>query len=185
MSSQPTDLNVAPAKAVESGLAARAVRRGATMAIAGLAIFGLAVSAPVESGASIGARTAPQAAQAPSMVNLRLFPAMAAAGSVIGHPYRWGGAAPGGFDCSGLVRWSFAQAGIDLPHSSRAQRNATMHISESELLPGDLVFYGSPVYHVGIYVGGGQIIHAPRSGDVVKYAPIHRGVTPSSFGRVK
>ncbi len=128
---------------------------------------------------------APRETFAPSMVNARFFPALVAAGSVLGDPYRWGGAAPGGFDCSGLVNWSFAHAGVELPRTSRALHASTTRISEDQLLPGDLVFFGSPVHHVGIYVGNALMVHSPRSGDVVRYAPIHRnGMSASSFGRI-
>jgi cell wall-associated NlpC family hydrolase len=84
------------------------------------------------------------------------------------------------------VQWSFRQGGFELPRDSRSQRAATLPIAEWELQPGDLVFYGSPVHHVGIYVGDGLMIHSPRSGDVVRISPVHRtGMQPSSFGRVK
>lgn len=117
--------------------------------------------------------------------NLRYFGVMQAAGSMIGHPYRWGGESPGGFDCSGLVRWSFATSGRSLPHSSGAQRAATTAIPAAEAVAGDLVFFGSPVHHVGIYMGNGLMIHSPRSGDVVKIASIHSMGSSPQFGRVK
>ena len=113
-----------------------------------------------------------------------LFPAMQAAGSVLGHPYRWGGSSPGGFDCSGLVRWSFAHAGRDLPRSSAAQRGATFPVARHDARPGDLVFFGNPTHHVGIYMGDGLMVHSPRRGDVVKIAPVDRTGAPG-FGRVK
>ena len=92
-----------------------------------------------------------------------------------GTPYRWGGESPGGFDCSGLIVWAYRQAGRGgLPHSSGALVSMGRRISVGELVPGDLVAYGSPVHHIGIYIGGGQYVHAPRTGDVVKTASIHR-----------
>lgn len=93
-----------------------------------------------------------------------------------GTPYRWGGETPGGgFDCSGLVLWAYAQAGRPgIPHSSRMQVSMGRRISVGELVPGDLVAYGSPVHHIGIYIGGGQYVHAPSTGDVVKTASIYR-----------
>ena len=101
--------------------------------------------------------------------------AVQAALSMRGTPYRWGGQSPGGFDCSGLVLWAYAQAGRGgLPHSSRMQVAMGRRISVGELVPGDLVAYGSPVHHIGIYIGGGQYVHAPRTGDVVKVASIYR-----------
>ncbi|MDR1775802.1 MAG: C40 family peptidase [Actinomycetes bacterium] len=92
----------------------------------------------------------------------------------LGAPYRWGAAGPNSFDCSGFTMFVFKQVGVSLPHSSRAQINSGQRVSRSDLQPGDLVFFGSPIHHVGLYVGGGQMIHAPHSGDVVRYAPAFR-----------
>lgn len=85
-----------------------------------------------------------------------------------GVPYLWAGASPAGFDCSGLVMYVFAQHGVSLPHYSGAQFQLGERVAPSALQPGDVVFFGSPVYHVGMYVGGGYFIHAPRTGDFVK-----------------
>jgi cell wall-associated NlpC family hydrolase len=85
----------------------------------------------------------------------------------LGVPYRWGGASPAGFDCSGLVMYVFAQVGVSLPHSSYAQYGMGSPVSRDQLQPGDLVFFDG-LGHVGIYVGGGSFIHAPHTGDVVK-----------------
>jgi peptidoglycan DL-endopeptidase CwlO len=87
----------------------------------------------------------------------------------LGTPYVWGGAAPGGFDCSGLVSWAYAQAGLGgLPHYTGALWNAGTHISsQADLAPGDLVFFHG-LGHVGMYIGGGNFVHAPHTGDVVK-----------------
>lgn len=91
----------------------------------------------------------------------------------LGVPYRWGGASPStGFDCSGFTMYVYAQVGISLPHSSRAQFGIGQAVPQSALQPGDLVFRGNPgIHHVGIYIGGGQIISAPQTGDVVKIGP--------------
>jgi cell wall-associated NlpC family hydrolase len=89
----------------------------------------------------------------------------------LGVPYRWGGASPSGFDCSGLVMYVFAQVGVSLPHSSYAQYGAGTPVSRDQLQPGDLVFFDG-LGHVGIYVGGGSFIHAPHTGDVVKISPM-------------
>ena len=86
----------------------------------------------------------------------------------LGSPYEWGAAGPSRFDCSGLTMWSWGKAGVSLPHSSQAQYSSGPHVSRSDLQPGDLVFFGSPIHHVGIYIGGGRMISAPHSGDVVK-----------------
>ena len=86
----------------------------------------------------------------------------------LGTPYVWGGAAPGGFDCSGLVSWAYGQAGLGgLPHFTGALWATGTHISSSELAPGDLVFFNG-LNHVGMYIGGGNFVHAPHTGDVVK-----------------
>jgi cell wall-associated NlpC family hydrolase len=89
----------------------------------------------------------------------------------LGVPYVWGGASPRGFDCSGLVMYVFAQIGVSLPHSSYAQYGMGSPVSMSQLQPGDLVFFAG-ASHVGIYIGGGQFIHAPHTGDVVKISSL-------------
>lgn len=100
--------------------------------------------------------------------------AMNAAMGVRGTPYRWGGTGRGGFDCSGLAQWAYRKAGITLPRSSRAQSGVGTPVSRSDLRPGDLVFFYRPVSHVGIYIGNGNVVHAPETGDVVKVSPISR-----------
>jgi cell wall-associated NlpC family hydrolase len=85
----------------------------------------------------------------------------------LGTPYVWGGSAPGGFDCSGLVMWAYAQVGVSLPHSSYAQWGYGVPVSPDQLEPGDLVFFDG-LGHVGIYIGGGQFIEAPHTGAFVQ-----------------
>jgi len=85
-----------------------------------------------------------------------------------GIPYLWGGATPAGLDCSGLVMYVYAQHGVVLPHYSGAQFLMGAKIDYADLLPGDLVFFGSPIHHVGMYIGGGYFIEAPHTGDFVK-----------------
>jgi cell wall-associated NlpC family hydrolase len=87
--------------------------------------------------------------------------------SYLGTPYVWAGASPSGFDCSGLVMYVYAQLGVSLPHYTVSQWNATEPISTSQLEPGDLVFFYG-LGHVGIYVGGGNFIHAPHTGSTVR-----------------
>ena len=89
-----------------------------------------------------------------------------------GAPYVWAAEGPGSYDCSGLVVYAFRAAGISLPHSSRMQSEMGTPVSRSQLQPGDLVFFYSPVSHVGIYIGDGQMVHAPTFGDVVKIAGV-------------
>ncbi len=82
----------------------------------------------------------------------------------VGDPYVWGSSGPDGFDCSGLTRYAYAAAGISLPHSSRAQSGLGTPVSRADLMPGDLVYFYSPVSHVGIYVGDGKMVHARTHG---------------------
>jgi len=89
----------------------------------------------------------------------------------LGVPYVYGGASPSGFDCSGLVMYVFAQIGVSLPHNAAAQYGAGVPVSRDQLQAGDLVFFNG-LGHVGIYIGGGQFIHAPHTGDVVKISSI-------------
>jgi len=96
---------------------------------------------------------------------------VAVAERYLGVPYRWGGASPSGFDCSGLVMYAFSQIGVSLPHSSYAQYGMGSPVARSDLQPGDLVFFDG-LGHVGIYVGGNSFIHAPHTGDVVKISSI-------------
>jgi peptidoglycan DL-endopeptidase CwlO len=93
----------------------------------------------------------------------------------LGKPYRWAGTGPATFDCSGLTRFVWAEAGVDLPHNSGAQYAATRHVPLDELQPGDLVFSRG---HVGLYIGRGRMIHAPHSGARVEIAPLH----PNAIG---
>jgi cell wall-associated NlpC family hydrolase len=131
-----------------------------------------AAKAAAERQAALDAQ---QAAPAPSTsfgpapgVSPGAAAAVSAAYSVLGVPYQWGGADPStGFDCSGLTMWAWAHGGVSLPHSSALQYAVLPHISQSELQPGDLVFFYSPISHVGMYVGGGMMIHSPHTGSVV------------------
>ena len=100
--------------------------------------------------------------------------AVQAAYDQLGKPYSWGASGPSSYDCSGLTMWAWGKAGVSLPHSSQAQYSSGRHVSRSNIEPGDLVFFGSPIHHVGIYIGGGNMIDAPHSGDVVKIQPAFR-----------
>lgn len=87
----------------------------------------------------------------------------------LGSPYRWGGAGPNSFDCSGLVVWAYAQVGKKgLPHYTGDLYQLGRKVSRSELRSGDLVYFGSDLHHMGIYLSGGKYLHAPQTGDVVK-----------------
>ena len=103
----------------------------------------------------------------------RAAAALAAAQSALGKPYVWGATGPSGFDCSGLMQWSYGQAGVGLPRTSQAQAGAGRRVPLSEARPGDLVAYGSDAHHIGIYAGNGQVIHAPYPGAPVRYDPVN------------
>ena len=91
----------------------------------------------------------------------------------LGVPYKWGGASPStGFDCSGLTMYVYAQIGISLPHYAAAQYQMGAPVSRDQLQLGDLVFYRG-LGHMGMYVGGGNYIHAPQTGDVVKLSSVY------------
>jgi cell wall-associated NlpC family hydrolase len=100
---------------------------------------------------------------------------------MLGRPYQWGAVGPGTFGCSGLTMWAYRQAGVSIPRTSRSQFAGLPKVAAADLAPGDLIFWAhgaSPgsIHHVGLYVGGGKMIHAPRTGDVVRVAAVHGGV---------
>jgi cell wall-associated NlpC family hydrolase len=99
--------------------------------------------------------------------------AVAYALSKVGDAYVWGATGPSAFDCSGLTMMAWAQAGVGLPHSSSAQRGYGVPVSESELQPGDLVFYYSPISHVAMYIGNGMIVHAANPSQGVRIDPVN------------
>lgn len=100
--------------------------------------------------------------------------AVDAALSQIGKPYQWGAAGPDSYDCSGLTLWAWAHAGVSLPHNSGAQYAATPRVAQSDWQPGDLLFYGSPIHHVGMYIGGGRMVEAPYTGSQVRVVSPYR-----------
>jgi cell wall-associated NlpC family hydrolase len=100
--------------------------------------------------------------------------ALRLAAAQLGKAYRWGAMGPRNFDCSGLTSFTFRQAGITLPRSSSQQARVGRPVAFGDLQPGDLVFFHRPVSHVGIYAGGGKMIHAPQTGDVVRYSTVNR-----------
>ena len=194
---QERQAQAAAAKAAADAAArARAQEQAAARARTATAVGAPTAGAP---GAGAPARpgrapapakpAAPAPAPAPSLpvapVGSGAGAAIAAAQSVMGTPYRWAGASPStGFDCSGLTMWAWARGGRSLPHSSSAQYAATQRISLDQLQPGDLVFFNNPISHVGLYIGGGQMIHSPHTGDVVKISPITRMGKLVRAGRV-
>jgi peptidoglycan DL-endopeptidase CwlO len=99
--------------------------------------------------------------------------AVQAALTQVGAPYVWGGAAPGGFDCSGLVMWAFQQAGIALPHSSQAMAHGGQPVSLSDLQPGDVLTFYSDASHAGLYIGDGLMVHSSTFGQPVRVVPMN------------
>lgn len=109
-------------------------------------------------------------------VSSRAGIAVSAARAQLGVPYRFAASSPGvAFDCSGLTKYAWGQAGVYLPHQSRAQYASTPRVSIAAAQPGDLIYFHSPISHVGIYAGGGQMIHAPYTGSVVSYTSVNWG----------
>jgi cell wall-associated NlpC family hydrolase len=100
--------------------------------------------------------------------------AVAYARAQLGKPYVWSAEGPSSFDCSGLTMMAWRSAGVSIPRTSRQQLTIGRHISQSDLEPGDLVFFGSPIHHVGMYVGNGTMIEAPYTGQVVRFHSINR-----------
>ncbi|MER5733194.1 NlpC/P60 family protein [Streptomyces sp. NPDC002138] len=122
--------------------------------------------------ASPGSAAALAVAPAPPGDGSRAARAVAFAYGALGKPYVWGATGPGSFDCSGLTQAAWQAAGVSLPRTTYTQINAGHRVSRDQLAPGDLVFFYSGVSHVGLYVGNGQMIHAPHPGAPVRVAPI-------------
>ncbi|WP_328887511.1 C40 family peptidase [Streptomyces sp. NBC_00316] len=116
-------------------------------------------------------RSAPRAGTQ-AAPNARAAEAITFAYGALGKPYVWGATGPSSYDCSGLTQAAWRSAGVSLPRTTYTQINAGQRISRSELAPGDLVFFYSGVSHVGLYIGNGQMIHAPRPGAPIRIAPI-------------
>ena len=115
--------------------------------------------------------------------------AIAYAQAQLGEPYVWGAAGPDSWDCSGLTMAAWASAGVSLPHYSVAQYYTGTPISSYDLRPGDLVFWGSSsspesIYHEGMYIGNGMMIHAPRTGRSVEMVSMYYWIPPNFFARV-
>ncbi|MGH3765572.1 MAG: C40 family peptidase [Pseudonocardiaceae bacterium] len=125
-----------------------------------------------------GKTTLPSAASsapiATRTVDLRLaMRVVAAAVAQQGTPYVWGGNAPGGFDCSGLVQWSYKKVGVALPRTAAAQATVGRRVSVNQLQPGDLLFFYQPVGHVVMYVGNGNIVEASQPGKPIQVRPMY------------
>jgi cell wall-associated NlpC family hydrolase len=140
-----------------------------------LAVPAAASAAPDRSGD--GAKPASPAAMLPTTGDKAVRIAL----RYLGTPYRWGGASPAGFDCSGFVMYVFSKVGISLPHNAAAQYGVGSPVSRSDLQPGDLVFFDG-LGHVGIYIGGNEFVHAPHTGDVVRVSSMSGWYASSYVG---
>jgi cell wall-associated NlpC family hydrolase len=161
-------------------LAAEQQRAAEAAALAQAAASASAAGIPVGDSGSLGATiTGPTPAATAAIATAR---------TRLGLPYLWGATGPTRFDCSGLMLWSYARAGITLPRTSREQYAGLPHVALSDLQPGDLVFYATntadpnTIHHVAMYLGDGLVIHAPHTGDVVRYAPVNM---PGLIGAVR
>ncbi|MFF7336053.1 NlpC/P60 family protein [Streptomyces sp. NPDC008163] len=121
-------------------------------------------------GAGHADRSAPRSTVAAP--HSRAAQAVAFAYSALGKPYVWGATGPDSFDCSGLTQAAWRAAGVSLPRTTYTQINAGQRVARSQLAPGDLVFFYSGISHVGLYIGNGRMIHAPRPGAPVRIAPL-------------
>ncbi|MFN2526152.1 MAG: NlpC/P60 family protein [Actinomycetota bacterium] len=135
-------------EAIERAEARQAARRAAAAQAA--------ATAPIDIG-EIARRANPSARVA-----------VEAALSQLGKPYQWGAEGPDSYDCSGLTMWAWAHAGVSLPHNSGAQYAATPRVAADDWQPGDLLFFGNPIHHVGMYIGDGQMVEAPYTGSQVR-----------------
>lgn len=153
-------------------LAAReaTLQRQATSASAGASAAQARVSTLEQQAAEAARKKAEEAQQKAVVAH---GPAVAYALAQVGKAYVWGASGPSAFDCSGLTMAAWSQAGVSLPHNAAAQYNTGRHISESELQPGDLVFYYSGISHVGMYIGNGKIVNALNPGTGVKISGLH------------
>ena len=134
------------------------------------ALAAQAAAQEAAAGTSVGGAPIPP----PPAPNPNVASVLQAAYSMIGTPSQYGGSSPEtGFDCSGFTMWAWSHAGVYLPHSSAAQYASLPHVAQSDLQPGDLLFFYSPISHVGMYVGGGSMIHSPTTGSVVSVVPIY------------
>ncbi|MEO9176811.1 MAG: C40 family peptidase, partial [Gaiellales bacterium] len=173
---------LAASRMLQSTQARPSVQQSQTSGLtAGLGAVADSQAAPAGGASSTSSSDAAQAA--PPASSAAAQAAQVALGEQ-GIPYVYGGSSPSGFDCSGLVAWSFAQVGISLPHSSYDLYNVGTHISAGDLEPGDLVFFNG-LGHVGIYIGGGQYVHAPHTGDVVKVSSLSSGDGGQYVGAVR
>lgn len=157
------EIAVQQAQAAEAARQAQVARQAAARAAAAEAARQAAAAARASRD-----RAGQSVVAAPVSASGRAEAAVRYAYAQLGKPYRWGGAGPNSFDCSGLTMRAWQAAGVNLPHNAAMQYAATRHVPRSQLQPGDLVFFGNPIHHDGIYIGGGKMIEAPYTGANVR-----------------
>lgn len=157
---------IARLRRVERSLGARETRAEARSAAASTVLRGLEEQAAERRAERAAARQADQQTEQSGQVGASAGKVVAFAKAQVGKAYVYGASGPDSFDCSGLTSMAWKQAGVTLPRTSTAQYSAGTRVSESELQPGDLVFYYTPISHVGVYIGDGQVVNAqnPESG---------------------
>ncbi|MGY1690321.1 C40 family peptidase [Geodermatophilus sp. SYSU D01105] len=148
-----------------TSFARRSFRGIAIAAVAGAAVTLAPATAQADAGDAGSGAVAVAAAAAPNGAAQK---AVDTALAQQGDPYGWGATGPNAFDCSGLTTFAYRAAGVELPRTSRAQSTFGAPVAKSDLKPGDLVFFYSPVSHVGMYIGNGQMVHASTAGQPVK-----------------
>ena len=174
------------AAAAELALAADSASEAARAAArAAAAAAPLAVVSGANAASAKAAEAAPVVYVPPAGLRPEAARAVAAAMSQLGVPYVWGGANPSqGFDCSGLTQWAWGQAGVSISRPADYQRDDAIPLRYEDLQPGDLVFYGEPPSHMGMYIGNDEIINAPQTGEVVSIKTMWYSRKPMSYGRV-
>jgi cell wall-associated NlpC family hydrolase len=154
---------------LEAAASARASARQQTLDLSS----GPATDFPADGTSSASSVAAPPPSKYGGVVGIAM--------QYLGTPYVWGGASPGGFDCSGFAMYVYAQVGISLPHNAAMQYGSVgVPVSRDDLQAGDLVFFDG-LGHMGIYIGGGQFIHAPHTGDVVKISSLYDSWYASTY----
>jgi murein DD-endopeptidase len=173
---QDIDANVAPARTVRDTDADVVIAQPGDRI--DVNVVAISTDQDAEDGAVLLVGTAPDRRAAGSAKQARADVGAGAvrhALEVVGTPYVWGGNTPRGFDCSGLVQYSYSLVGVELPRVTIMQRSATQAVSRKQLRPGDLVFFhidGKRNSHIGIYIGDGKFVHAPRTGKFVSTASL-------------
>jgi len=164
---------IAPA-AIAPAATAPAAIAPAAIAPANAPVAGVSAPRPAATSAGAPSSQKPATAAMPALApgSSSGAGALQAALSKLGSPYVYGATGPNAFDCSGLTQWAFKQVGISIPRTAEAQAGSGTPVSRDQLQPGDLVFFYSPVSHVGIYAGNGNVVHASTEGQPVKVAPM-------------